>query len=100
MGTYRPALIGHWFFFMLFGVFGVATVVLIVQALTGDERFSVPFLLFWLFALGWNAYWWLFRVAYSLALRDGVLEWEAPLRRGHIATAALTAFRPLKLLPT
>ena len=84
---------------MLFAVFGLATVVLIVEGMTGSGGFSSPFVLFWLFALGWNAYWWLFRVAYSVTLRDGVLAWEAPLRRGRIATSALRAFRPMKLLP-
>jgi hypothetical protein len=99
MATYRPALIGRWFFFMLFGVLGLATVVVVVLAITGDEGFSVPFVLFWLVALGWNAYWWLFRIVYSLTLRDGALEWEAPLRRGRIPTTDLTAFRPMTLLP-
>jgi hypothetical protein len=99
MGTYRPAFIGRSFFFLLFGAFGVATVVLLVLMLTGDESPTDPFVLFWLFALGWNAYWWLFRVVYSLTLRNGALEWEAPLRRGRIATTDLTAFRPMRLLP-
>lgn len=98
MGTYRPALVGRWFFLVLFGVFGIVAVALLVS-LTGDDRPPVSFVLFWLFALGWNAYWWLFRVAYSLTLREGILEWEAPARRGAIPTTDLTAFRPMTLLP-
>ena len=99
MGTYRPALIDRWFFLMLFGLLVAMAVVFIVLAITGDDGPSAPFLLFWLFALGWNAYWWLFRVAFSLTIGNGVLEWEAPLRRGRIPVTELTAFRPMKLLP-
>jgi len=99
MGTYRPALIGRWFFLMLFGLFAAMAVVLIVLAITGDDGPSAPFLLFWLVALGWNAYWWLFRVAFSLTVSNGALEWEAPLRRGRVPITELTAFRPMKLLP-
>jgi hypothetical protein len=100
MGTYRPAFIGRWFFFVLFGVLGIATVRLIVSVITGDESYSDPLVVFWLFALCWNAYWWLFRIVYSLTLRNGALEWEAPLRRGRIPITDLTAFCPMRLLPT
>jgi hypothetical protein len=54
----------------------------------------------WLFVLGWNAYWRLFRIVYSLTVRGGIVEWEAPLRRGCIPVADLTAFRPMTLLRT
>lgn len=99
MGTYRPAFVGRWFFLMLFGMFGVAAVMLLVQVARGEESLTDPVVLFWFAALAWNAYWWLFRVVYSLKLRDGVLEWEAPLRRGRIPVTDLTALRPMRLLP-
>ena len=47
---------------MLFGVFGIAAVMLLVLVVTGDGSLTDPFVLFWLFALGRNAYWWLLRV--------------------------------------
>jgi hypothetical protein len=54
--------------------------------------------MFWLFAFGWNAYWWLFRAAVALRLHQGVLFWEGPLRSGQIPLANLIAVRPMRLL--
>src|SRR5262245_39955645 len=99
MGTYRPVFIGRGCFLAIFGALGLATVALIVMAATG-ESISLPFVLFWIVAFAWNAYWWLFRVVFSLTLRDGDLEWEAPLRRGRIPTDDVTSLGPAALVPS
>jgi hypothetical protein len=46
-----------------------------------DEHLTsvAPFVLFWFVALAWNAYWWLYRIAFSVTVRDDTLAWEAPL---------------------
>lgn len=43
MGTFRPALIGRWFFLGLFGLLGVAAVAVLVLVIGGDEGLSLPF---------------------------------------------------------
>jgi hypothetical protein len=98
MGTFRPALVGRWFFLSMFGVFGLTGLVMVVQAIGGRGP-SIPFLLFWLFALVWNAYWWLLRFAYCVTVREDGLDWEAPLRHGDIPAAELIAVGRSKLVP-
>lgn len=77
--------IGQWFFFALVGVFGVATVALLAL-LTTDGGPPVAFVLFWIFALGWNAYWWLCRVAYSLAADLREVRPDLDVRVGIVGT--------------
>jgi len=55
------------------------------------------FVLTWLGALGWNAYWWLFRFAIALSLESGVVRWRSVLRSGDLPVGALTAIRPGRL---
>jgi hypothetical protein len=102
MGTYRPPLIGRWFFVVGFGILGVASVFLVPSVIAdpdADAGSAASYLAFWFVALAWNGYWWLFRIAFSLTLGDGVLAWEAPLRRGHVALPDLVAFRPMRFVP-
>lgn len=100
MGTYRSAGVGPWFFFVIFGLLGVGAVVVVVQAAAGGEGPPLTSVVFGLLAYGWNAYWWLLRIAYGVTVRDGALGWEAPLRSGRIPTADVTAFRPMRFLPS
>jgi hypothetical protein len=99
VGTYRSAGVGRWFYFLIFGLLGVGAVVVVVQAAAGGEGPSLASVVLGLLAYVWNAYWWLLRIASGVTLRDGVLEWEAPLRTARIASADVTAFRPVRLVP-
>ena len=54
---------------------------------------------FFLLAAGWNAYWWLLRIAYRLELRDGELRYFTPLRRGSRPVAEVTQLRPVRFGP-
>lgn len=83
----------------MFAIFG-ATVPLVVAASLGD-RDGPPllFVLAWIAALGWNAYWFLLRLCYRLDLQDDTLRWRAPLRSGHAPLAGLRALRPARLSP-
>lgn len=86
---------GRWFILIMFAVFVVAAVVLVVDtAAGGRDAPPLAFTLFWLFALGWNGYWWLFRIAAELRI-DGVdLVWSSPLRRGRVPLAQINEIRP------
>lgn len=48
----------------------------------------------WIAALAWNAYWWLFRIAYRLELRGETLHWRAPLAGGSIPVGSITGVGP------
>src|SRR5262245_53731990 len=93
MGTHtsrlsRPMLLA------MFAVFGVAAIGLILNLAFGDSSAPAPFVLAWVAILGWNAYWFLWRVALKLSLADGIVEWETVLRRGHFPVSAITSIGP------
>jgi hypothetical protein len=97
MVEFRPPL-GKGPIVAIFVIFGIAAIVL-VTATVGDGTQSPPvaFTVLWLAALGWNAYWWLFRIAVALRIDGYVLYWNAPFRSGAIPLADLKGIRPLRL---
>lgn len=80
-----------WVPFLLFmlAVFTVAGVSIVVQTMAGRTGAPLLFMALWFAALGWNFYWWLFRVAYRVELVGGVLHWRAPLRSGTMPVDAI-----------
>ncbi|WP_431247187.1 hypothetical protein [Leifsonia xyli] len=60
----------------------VAGVSAVVQGFAGRHGPPIGFMVIWFAALGWNVYWWLFRVAYRVELVGRTLYWRAPLRSG------------------
>jgi hypothetical protein len=70
-------------------VLAIAAVVMIVNP--GGP--PVWFLVLWIAALGWNAYWYLVRFATSVEVDGGTLRWRTPLRRG---SAPVTAIRRVR----
>lgn len=85
---------------VIFAAFTIAAVALVVVEATGVR--SAPPLWFaalWLAALGWNTYWFLFRVCDRFEITDVDLRWHAPLRTGEVALADLTELRPMRLTP-
>lgn len=80
-----------WLLFMpaILGVLTIGGVSILVQTLSGNAGPSLFFLVFWFAALGWNIYWWLFRIAYRVELVGDTLYWWAPLSRGEVPVAAV-----------
>jgi hypothetical protein len=75
----------------------VVFVVLAVVFLTQAARHSGPpwwFLVLWLAAFGWNAYWWTFRICTEVRVDGGRLAWRTPLRRDEVALSDVTRVRP------
>ena len=89
---------GRWLILAMFGAFVVAAIVLVGATLVGG-RDSPPdgFTIFWLAAVGWNAYWWLFRIAAELRIEGSDLCWWTPLRSGRVPLAEVTEIRPWPL---
>ena len=76
----------------MLGMFGFFLVVGVALLASPDDGAGGPpgwFMALWVGALAWNAYWWLFRVAYVLELSDTELRWRAPLAHGTVPVRAL-----------
>jgi hypothetical protein len=88
---------GRWFFALLFGIFGIAGTALIISTVAGGDNAPSPlFTALWLAALGWNAYWWLFRIAYALRLEDDELVCEMPRGAVRLRLIELNEIRPMR----
>ncbi|MQA34294.1 hypothetical protein [Modestobacter roseus] len=94
--SYRPIRGARWAFPLLFAVFAVAAVALVAATLRGDGP-PLLFLLLWLGALGWNAYWFLLRVCVELRVDGPQLEWATPLRRGTVSLLDVALIRRSRL---
>lgn len=79
----------------MFAGFGLVSIGLILNLVFGDSGPSAVFVVLWLAALAWNAYWFLWRVAVKLSVADGVVEWETVLRRGSFPVSAITSIGPV-----
>jgi hypothetical protein len=86
------------FTILIFSVFAIAIVVFAVNVGSKSGP-PVAFILFFSFAALWNAYWFLFRMAYEVSFDDHDLQWRAPLRSGTLPLLELTVIRPQKLSP-
>lgn len=78
-------------------IFAVVAVGLIVGSVLGAKGPEGPFLVLWVLAFVWNAYWWLLRIAYRLDLTETELLWRTPLRKGRIQLVDLVELRPFIL---
>jgi hypothetical protein len=78
---------------LTFLVFGGAAIAL-VATLGSAEGPSVWFALTWIAIALWNAYWFLFRFAYRLEVRDGLFRWRAPLRTREFPVSDVIQLRP------
>ncbi len=67
--------------FVLFPVLGLVGVALVLNLVSGGEGPGLWFVVFWLAAYAWNAYWFLFRIAYEVGVVDGTtLRWCSVVR--------------------
>jgi len=56
--------------FVLFPVLGLVGVALVLNLLSGGTGPGLGFVVFWLAAYAWNAYWFLFRIAFEVGVVD------------------------------
>ncbi len=75
---------------MVFVIFAVAAAGIVVVRGKGPP---IAFAVFWLAAVGWNAYWWLIRTCIEVRVDADSLQWRAPLRPG---SAPLTDVRRIR----
>jgi len=95
--VYAPMPGGKWFILAMFGVFAIAAVALLATTLAGGRDAPPPaFAALWLAALGWNGYWWLFRIAAELRIDGFDLVWSTPLRNGRVSLSQLDEIRPMR----
>lgn len=97
MPSYQAPLIGRAFVLLVFGVLLLTAVVLMVATLGGNDGPPIAFVVFWLFALGWNAYWWLGRIALRLTIRGEAFGWKTALASGEMPLSDLVAVRPSRM---
>ena len=72
----------------VFGALGIAGVAMLVNLVAGGSGPPAAFVLFWVAAYGWNAYWWLFRIAYEVAVvRGSTLRWRSIATTREVALA-------------
>lgn len=98
---YRPM---RWFGRLLplvFALFAAIMVITIVFDRGGSHSSSSApplwFLVAWLAALGWNLYWWLFRMCIEVRVDGATLSWSTPLRRGEVALTDVIRIRPRRM---
>lgn len=72
----------------------VASPFIAVSIFTKEGPAGLVLFAAWLGAVGWNVYWWCFRMAYRLDVHDGAMEWRAPFARGSIPVASITGIGP------
>ncbi|MGY1841438.1 MULTISPECIES: hypothetical protein [unclassified Modestobacter] len=96
--SYRPIRGARWLFPLVFAVFAVAAMWLVAATVRGDGP-PLVFLLLWLGALGWNAWWFLFRISVELRVDGARLHWATPLRRGTVSLLDVALVRRSRLSP-
>ena len=67
----------------------IAGVAIAVQVIAGRPGPPLFFIALWFATLGWNVYWWLFRVAYRVELVAETLQWRALFHRGTMPVRAI-----------
>jgi hypothetical protein len=92
---YRPLAGGQTFIRLMFVTFAAFAALLVATSIKGDGP-PLPFTAFWLFALGWNGYWWLFRVAGEISVDRETLTWSAAMRTRQVPVADLVRVRPAR----
>jgi hypothetical protein len=91
--TYRPTPIARFLFPLIFVVFVVVAVAVVVATARGNGP-PIVFLAFWLFAFGWNAYWWSLRVALEVGVDGLTLRWRTALLGRQASVGDVVRVRP------
>src|ERR1700693_6017020 len=90
--------------FVLFPALGLVGVAMVLNLLSGGTGPGLGFVAFWLAAYAWNAYWFLFRLAYEVGVTDrSTLRWCTVTRCREIPVSSLkdieTPVRPFWCRP-
>jgi hypothetical protein len=93
MGRYSYTTGNRFFMFLVFAALLVGGVFGVVASLTRPDGPSLLFMALWIGALGWNAYWWLWRISYRLEVDGDRLRWMTPLRNGEVLVSDVQAIR-------
>jgi hypothetical protein len=80
-----------WF---VLAVLCIAGVWMVVSTATGQGGPPLYFTVLWLAALGWNVYWWLWRISYRIEVDGDRLRWKTPLRSGRALVGDVESIRP------
>jgi len=77
--------------FAVFVPLGIAGVAMLVNLLAGGTGPPAAFVVLWLAAYAWNAYWWLFRIAFEVGVMHGsILRWRSITSSHEIPLAQVT----------
>jgi 1-acyl-sn-glycerol-3-phosphate acyltransferase len=79
---YLPDSTAPWLPVGVLAVMVIAGGWIMASQIAGRPGPGVPFMLLWFVVLLWNCYFWLFRTAYKVEIRDSELLWFTPFRRG------------------
>ena len=81
--VYRPMPGARLYLPAIVALFVVVGVVLVVASVRGDGP-PLWFLVLWLGAACWNAYWWFWRVCIEVAVEGRTLRWRTAVTQGQV----------------
>ena len=82
---------------LLVGVFGFMCLVGTPMLLSSLAIGAGPppwFAIVWIAILGWNVYWWIFRVTFALKVEGDRLYWQGAFRAGSLPLTDISRLRP------
>ena len=94
--VFRHSPILRVYLLVLFPAFLATIAIIVGMSSQNGSSWPWPSLVFFLGIFGWNAYWWLFRVALRLDVSEGWLTWQTALRSGRDPIASVMEIRPLR----
>jgi hypothetical protein len=91
--SYRLVMFRPLTFTVLFGL-GLVGVAIVLNLLTSNNGPGGVFVVLWLAAYAWNAYWFLVRIAYEVGIVDGsTLRWRSITTRHEIPLSRIKGIR-------
>ena len=94
MGRYSYTTGNRWVLLAAFAAFVLFGGLFVVLAVTRPDGPPLLFVLAWIAILGWNAYWFLWRLSYRLEVDGDRLRWMTPLRTGEVRVSDVLDIHP------
>ena len=91
--NYRAMPIPRFLFPVILVVFAGVAIALIAATVVGNGP-PVAFLVFWIAAFGWNAYWWSLRICIEVAVDGLALNWRTAVLSGTAPVESVLRIRP------
>ena len=91
--NYRAMPIPRFLFPVILVVFAGVAIALIAATVLGNGP-PVAFLVFWIAAFGWNAYWWSLRICIEVAVDGLALNWRTAVLSGTAPVESVLRIRP------